>query len=52
MGIMLTVVILVLAASLLIGAVIYGVLRNNRARGFATTSVKEDVPSPAGTRRP
>ena len=45
MGMFLAVIILVAAAALLIGAVVFGFVRNNRTRGLENTAANADVPS-------
>ena len=52
MGIVVTVVLLVIAAGLLIGAVVLGVLRNNRTRGLTNTAANAVIPAPVETPRP
>ncbi len=43
MGILTAAIILVFAASLLIGAVVFGLVRNNRTRGLANIAANADV---------
>lgn len=44
MGMFLAGIILVIAAALLIGAVVFGFLRNNRTRGLENTAANAVIP--------
>ncbi len=48
MGMLLAAIVLIVAAALLIGAVVFGFLRNNRTRGLENTAVNATIP---GSRR-